>query len=147
MTSDFNPPWWAFALCSSVVWGIYYVMADRYLKEGVMPITFMFYHAIGVVIMCLILTLSFPQYSNLNIGIGMASQISAMSILTFVASWMIFYGIKISSATHVSSVEITYPIFVSIFAALIAGQTLSLLSYGAIGIIVIGVALFIHSTN
>lgn len=114
--------WFFYALITSVIWGLGYVLSEKVLKAGVSPSFLMFlYTAFATPVF-----LAFSYYSKslkssmtaiLNDGQIMFYFICVVVLFT-IANILIFKSVVLKNATLASLVEITYPLFTVIFSFL-----------------------------
>lgn len=115
-------PWYITALGAAVVWGIHYPLVDHALKRvsltGVLLLT-----AIPILILPLVtrsvvadvLTLRAMDWSE-------RWPILALSLTSLAGSVLLYLSISGKNATLASLIEITYPVFVALFAYLLFRQ-------------------------
>lgn len=116
-------PWYITAIAAAMIWGIHYPLIDHALKKL----------SVFSVLLLTVLPLLFiiPFFSNdILQDIKTFSElsrfdklaISAIGITSVLASVLLFISISNKNATLASLIEITYPIFVVVFAFLIFKQ-------------------------
>ena len=113
-------PWYAYALLASVFWGIHYNIVGKTLT-AVSPITVYFMPTI-VLIATLPLyyeTLISDYHSLMAADWSVKLSSFAVMFTSIVASVLLYKAIHSSNATLASLIEISYPVFVAIFAFLI----------------------------
>lgn len=112
--------WFIFALLSAVFWGADYVICEKLLKEGVGP----------AFIMLMTTLISLPFYlglsyfsgqlktglSQMTVSFDLLFLIIIMSLMSVAANLFILLGVQEKNATLVSLIEISYPVFVLLFA-------------------------------
>jgi drug/metabolite transporter (DMT)-like permease len=116
--------WFFYALSTSVLWGLGYVLAEKILKLGVPPSVFMLTQALICLPLYGILISLRP--GQLKSGIDLFSLNKATLLLMLLngvcvigGQLLILTSIAAKNATLASMVEITYPIFVALFSLLI----------------------------
>jgi len=116
-------PWYITAIAAAMVWGIHYPLIDHALKK-----LSLFSVLLLTVVPLLLLA---PFFSNDIIqDIKTFSQlygfdklaILSISITSVLASVLLFMSINNKNATLASLIEITYPVFVVLFAFVIFRQ-------------------------
>lgn len=115
--------WWMLATLGSVLWGVHYVLLERAMTV-VSPITV---YIIPNVL--LIITLPFwyrtvvTDFKNvLNSSMDVKASIVAIMFTSIIASLVVYKAITMSNATFTSLIEISYPLFVGLFAYIIFGE-------------------------
>lgn len=113
-------PWYLTAVGSALVWGIHYPLIDNALKKlSVMSVLLL--TAIPVLLVA-------PWFrSSLLSDYRSLSQLSwdakipilALSLTSLSASFLLFVSIESKNATLASLIEISYPMFVAMFAYLL----------------------------
>jgi len=116
-------PWYVYAFSASLIWGVHYVLLGRALTT-ISPISLYWLPTIP-------LTLFLPFYYKTLIqdyhNLLQATndvKISAGIVMftSVIASLLLYKAIHSSNASLASLIEITYPVFVVIFAMVIFGE-------------------------
>ncbi|MEO6848510.1 MAG: DMT family transporter [Chthoniobacterales bacterium] len=115
--------WILFALAASVIWGINYAASGRVLSRGVSPSTLFFLDflfGLGAISIVLAVTGKFGKISEevRLLGADWKWLLIAMACST-AAGLLIFMAIEGKNATVASLIEISYPLFVALFAWLL----------------------------
>jgi len=119
-----NLPWYAWALGSTVFWGIFYLFVAR-LSPVLSPISM---YWLPNIVLVAILPFTYTQlvadYTKLwNSGIDVKGTAVIAAVISIVASVMFYKALGMhTNSTQVSLIQISYPIFVSIFALILFGQ-------------------------
>lgn len=116
-------PWYITAIAAAMIWGIHYPLIDHALKKlslfsvlllTVLPVLLLiplFSHDIAQDVKTFSQLTVFDKLAILSIG-----------ITSILASVLLFMSIDNKNATLASLIEITYPIFVALFAFVIFRQ-------------------------
>jgi drug/metabolite transporter (DMT)-like permease len=118
--------WIVYALAASIIWGVSYAASGRVIERGMSPLTFFFYYAaFGAVAGALALAASG------RLG-GLAQDLRelgpdwvwfAVAMISSAAGTLLIYvAIGEKNATLASLIEISYPLFVALFAWLFFRQ-------------------------
>lgn len=116
--------WFFYSLTASILWGVGYVLAEKILKQTVISPAFLMLTATAVTL---------PLYAALCVYLGefktgMAATFSSplvfwlvvLHALTIIGgNFLILTSVVEKNATLVTMIEITYPLFVALFAYLI----------------------------
>jgi len=115
-------PWYITALGAAVVWGIHYPLVDHALKR--MSLT-------GVLLLTALPILILPFVTR-SVGADVAVlramdwserlPILALALSSLAGSVLLYLSISGKNATLASLIEITYPVFVALFAFLLFRQ-------------------------
>lgn len=115
-------PWYVTALGAAVVWGIHYPLVDHALKR--MSLT-------GVLLLTALPILVLPLITR-SVGADLAAlramdwserwPILALALTSLAGSVLLYLSISGKNATLASLIEITYPVFVALFAFLLFRQ-------------------------
>ena len=112
--------WYIWALAAAILWGIHYPLVGKALTT-ISPITVYFIPSI-------LLFVSLPLYYKTLIGdyhslmeASTTVKLSTIAVMftSIAASVLLYKAIHGSNATLASLIEITYPVFVALFAFLI----------------------------
>ncbi|MBD1848145.1 DMT family transporter [Cyanobacteria bacterium FACHB-63] len=138
--------WFGYALGAAILWGIQYATLEQLIKIVPIPLVTLVYTAM--------LTLIYlAAFAVLQVDLGLEQlkvYCTYRNLLLFGlvvlagcgSTLLIFTAIAAGTATRASIIEITYPVFVAVFAALLYGEatlTPQILSGGLL--ILAGVAL------
>jgi drug/metabolite transporter (DMT)-like permease len=140
-----NWPWYLSALGAAIVWGVHYPLVDNALKR-VSTITVLLLTAIPIFALALA--------AHRTIGEDFATlralrwrellPIFALALTSLAGSILLYVAISARNATLASVIEISYPLFVAIFAWVMFRQAHWNLPVVAGGLLVFaGVALII----
>jgi drug/metabolite transporter (DMT)-like permease len=117
--------WLAYALGASIVWGLVYVLSEQLYRILSVPTVI----AMQLAIAALIATVVALATGTLRTDIGtvLSSRALIYLLLASIAAWLaadflIAYSIVGKSATLAGLVEISYPLFIALFAYLIFGE-------------------------
>jgi len=115
--------WWMYATLAAIVWGVHYPIVGKALTT-ISPITVYF-------IPSLVLLVSLPFYYKTLISdyhslmaADMTVKVSTLALMftSIAASLLLYKAIHGSNATVASLIEITYPVFVALFAFLLFNE-------------------------
>lgn len=129
--------WYIWAFGAAILWGVHYNLVGKALTT-ISPITVYFIPSI-----ILIATLPLYYKTLINDYHSLMSADSSVKISTVVlmftsvaASLMAYKAIHYSNATIASLIEITYPVFVALFAFLIFKENHLTWNIGAGGVLI-----------
>lgn len=114
--------WWALSLASAVIWGFHYTMLESAMKHISQTTAFVL-----TCVPALVIALLFHQQVISDFRVFMDADIKAkipiilIMITGFTATMCLYFAMTMKTATHAALLEITYPIFVTIFSLLILG--------------------------
>ncbi len=138
-------PWYLAALGAALVWGVHYPLVDFALKR-ISLISVLLISSVPIVAAAIFFHRSIvADYHALQrMASGERALILAIGITSLIASAFVFLAIRGKNATLASLIEISYPVFVALFAYLLFRQAdLSLpvvvgalLAFTGIGIII-----------
>ena len=142
-------PWYVAALGAAVVWGIHYPLIDFALKR-VSLMTVLLLTAIPVLLLV-------PFYRHIlvadartlaQLGTGERWTVLSIAVSSLVATVLLFISIDRKNATLAGLIEITYPIFIVLFAWLLFREV-HLTSTSALGglLIMAGAAIVIAGSR
>ena len=116
-----------YAISAAITWGLVYTIDQKILGK-VSPFSLVFVSAVIVVVISLPFVLLDPQPLKLLLNSGKANLalIVFSVVLSTLANFLIFSGIKILGASYASIFEIAYPFFVILFSALLFGSGINL---------------------
>ena len=120
--------WIVYALSASMLWGVAYVVAEKIMKETAVTPIFLMVATYAITI---------PIFTGIGLHLGhfkaginalMTSQsllwLIALHAVTIVAgNILILTSVLEKNATLATMIEITYPLFVALFAYLILKET------------------------
>ena len=140
-------PWYIFAVGAAIIWGLHFNLLSKAMTV-ISPITA---YWLPTVIMVIGLPFFYKTvYSDLvavyHSGWDIKLPVIIISFTSFAASMCIYQAIQMHNPMHAGLIEITYPIFLTIFALILYQQNyfnLSTLIGG--GLIMAGSALIIYS--
>lgn len=113
-------PWYATALAAAAVWGIHYPLIDFALRR-ISPFSVLLLTVLGVLAIA-------PWFApELTQDVATLKRlpwrerlpIAAIAITSVVGSLLLFVAIGAKNATLASLIEISYPVFVALFAYLL----------------------------
>lgn len=138
-------PWYLAALGAALVWGLHYPLVDFALKR-ISLISVLLISSVPIVAAAFFFHRDIvADYQALErMAAGERALILAIGLTSLVASAFVFMAIRDKNATLASLIEISYPVFVALFAYLLFRQAdLSvpvvigaLLAFTGIGIII-----------
>ncbi|MCX6780320.1 MAG: DMT family transporter [Candidatus Magasanikbacteria bacterium] len=115
-----------FALGAAVAWGMVYTL-DQKIMDKVSPLSLLFFSYI--VSALIVLPLMFFEkgsfQSIINSGKNNLGLLLFSTFLTILASFLILSSVKILHAPTASVIEISYPLFVALFAFLLYNETIT----------------------
>lgn len=116
-------PWYITALGAATIWGIHYPLIDHALKK-VSVFSILMLTAIPVLLIAPFFSETLLSDYKILKALDGRSQLTIMAIgLTSVlASLLLFASIGNKNATLASLIEITYPVFVAMFAFILFKQ-------------------------
>jgi drug/metabolite transporter (DMT)-like permease len=137
--------WIVYALSASVVWGLDYVLAERFLKANVSPLALMALQSAVMVIVLVPLALWKGGLDQIRQALSLPGgwwQLPLVLIGFTLGNFLIAYAIKGKSATLASLLEISYPLPIILFSLLLLKTThLSLATIIGGTLIAIGVVI------
>lgn len=138
--------WIVYALAAAIIWGVSYAASGRVIERGMAPLTFFFYYAaFGTLIGALTVAATgrlVSLASDLK-GLGPDWVWFAVALVSSAAGTLLIYvAIGEKNATLASLIEISYPLFVAIFAWLFFRQVeFNAMTIVGAGLILGGVAI------
>jgi drug/metabolite transporter (DMT)-like permease len=137
--------WLIYALAAAVIWGVSYAASGRVIERGMSPLGFFFCYALfGAIAAAVALTLTgklgtVPAEAR---GLGKDFWWFLIAIVTSAGGGLLIYmAIGEKNATLASLIEISYPVFVAIFAWVFFRETqFNLATIAGGGMILSGVA-------
>jgi Predicted membrane protein len=119
--------WLVYALAAAVIWGISYAASGRAIDRGMSPLGMFFsYTLIGAVAAAVVMLVTgrlgaFPAEVR---GLGRDVGWFLLAVVTSAGGALLIYmAIGEKNATLASLIEISYPVFVAIFAWLFFRET------------------------
>ncbi len=142
-------PWYLSALAAAVVWGIHYPLVGYALKRlslaSVLVLT-----ALPIVLMMPFLTRALARDFSVvrAMAPGEATPILALCATSVIATVLLFLSIGGKNATLASLIEISYPVFVALFAWVLFREVhLTPATAAGAALVFSGVALIIWSSR
>lgn len=112
--------WWMYALLAAVLWGVVYAISGRLL--GVLsPVGLYILTALPAVTVALLTPHNTVAQARrfLEAGPAFAGWAALHLLCGIIATLSLYKAIQGSNPTYVSLIEITYPVFVALFAFLL----------------------------
>ena len=115
--------WWGYAVIASVIWGVHYVLIGRAMTV-ISPITLYWMPIIPLVIFLPFYykTLIADAHALMVASSDVKISVSIVMFTSIIASVALYKAIQGNNPTIASLIEISFPIFVAIFAYLIFGD-------------------------
>lgn len=113
-------PWYVAALGAAVIWGLHYPLLDNALKK-ISLVSALLLTALPILVVALF---NLKQIAS-DVGVireltpGTQLSIAAVMLTSLTGSALLFISIGSKNATLASLIEITYPMFVALFAYLL----------------------------
>lgn len=118
--------WIFYAVAASVIWGVSYAASGRVIEHGMAPLTFFFYYACFGAIAGALALAAGGRLGDLTgelRALGSDWPWFALALVSSAAGTLLIYmAIGEKNATLASLIEISYPIFVALFAWLFFRQ-------------------------
>jgi len=135
------------AIGAAMTWGLVYVLEERVLGDfSVMK--FMFFESLFMLIVSVVSILFFDKIGTLatsnTLKVIFAPSFVILIIATFLANYLILSSVQLMGATVAAMFEITFPLFVVIFAFFILGQSIHWLTLVGALLILSGSMLVIY---
>ena len=113
-------PWYATALAAAVVWGVHYPLIDFALRR-ISPFSVLVLTVVGVVALMPWFAPELAQDAATLKRLPWRERlpIAAIALTSVVGSLLLFISIGAKNATLASLIEISYPVFVALFAYLL----------------------------
>jgi drug/metabolite transporter (DMT)-like permease len=112
--------WIVYALSAAIIWGMSYAASGRVIDRGLSPLGFFFFYALFGALASgsvLLLTGKAAAVGGEIRGLGTDWTWFLFSVVTSAAGALLIYmAIGEKNATLASLIEISYPLFVAIFA-------------------------------
>lgn len=113
-------PWHVTAIGAALIWGIHYPLVDHALKK-ISLVSVLLLTALPVVVLALFshrtLATDYAVWANLDTGPKV--RVLALALTSLLGSVLLFLSIAGKNATLASLIEISYPVFVTLFAWLL----------------------------
>jgi drug/metabolite transporter (DMT)-like permease len=139
-------PWYLTAIGAAVIWGIHYPLIDNALKR-LSLVSVLLLTALPIVVVTPFFYRSVVSDYRAFMAMGGQERttVLAIALTSLLASVLLFLSIDSKNATLASLIEITYPVFVALFAYLLFREVHvnasvlfgSLLVFAGVGIIVV----------
>ncbi|OGI43515.1 MAG: hypothetical protein A2150_07945 [Candidatus Muproteobacteria bacterium RBG_16_64_11] len=113
-------PWYIAALAAAVVWGVHYPLVDNALRK-LSLVTVLVLTAVPLVLLAPFFhkTLAADYEVLKDLGWAGSAPILALALTSLAGSVLLFMSIHGKNATLASVIEISYPLFVGLFAYLL----------------------------
>jgi len=112
--------WFFYALTAAVLWGIGYVLSEKLLREGISPAFMMVVSASITLPLYLLLSVQLENFreniTHLFGNVKTLISIVMMALTVVGGNYFVLKSIDQKNATLASFVEISYPLFVFLFA-------------------------------
>ena len=110
-------PWYIAALGAAVVWGVHYPLVDNALRK-LSLISVLFLTAVPLLLVAPFFYKSLAADVEVLKDLGWAGSapILALALTSLAGSVLLFLSIESKNATLASVIEISYPLFVGVFA-------------------------------
>lgn len=118
--------WIVYALMASVVWGLDYVLAEKFFRERVSPISFLALQSLTAALIFVPLALwrgLAEEVRNVAHVPMVWWQIPAALIGFSAGNYLVACAIQTKNATLASLIEISYPLPIVLFSLLLLGTT------------------------
>jgi drug/metabolite transporter (DMT)-like permease len=113
-------PWYVTAIGAALVWGVHYPLVDHALKK-LSLVSVLLLTALPIFVLALfshrILAADYAVWASLDTGPKL--RILALALTSLLGSVLLFLSIAGKNATLASLIEISYPVFVALFAWLL----------------------------
>lgn len=113
-------PWYVTAIGAALVWGVHYPLVDHALKK-LSLVSVLLLTALPIVVLALffhrILAADYAVWTALDTGPRI--RVLALALTSLLGSVLLFLSIAGKNATLASLIEISYPVFVAVFAWLL----------------------------
>lgn len=116
-------PWYVFALAASLLWGLQYALAEKVLQR----FSPYFLYALVVVIFAALLPFTWKHLvaqsrDFLKFSDWMSFGALGVVFAGLAGTVLLYLAIQQHNASHVSLIEIAYPIFVVLFTCFLFGE-------------------------
>lgn len=115
-----HTPWYITAIGAALIWGIHYPLIDNALRK-ISLMSVLLLTALPIVLVAPLFYRTLAEDYRLLAGMawGEKAPMLALGLTSLIASFLLFLSIGSKNATFASLIEITYPVFVAIFAYLL----------------------------
>lgn len=116
-------PWYASAIGAAVIWGVHYPLIDFALRR-VSLVTVLLLTALPIVLLAPFFhrALLADVAALQRMGTGDRATVLSLALTSLLGSVLLFVSIVGKNATLASVIEISYPVFVALFAFLLFRQ-------------------------
>jgi len=116
-------PWYLTAIGAALIWGIHYPLIDSALRK-LSLVSVLLLTAVPILVLVPFFHRSLGADLRLLIGMSWPERapLLAIAATSLLASVLLFLSIHSKNATLASLIEITYPVFVALFAFLLFRQ-------------------------
>ena len=130
----------AWAALAALIWGVVPLFEKLGLAHT-KPLAGLFYRCVGVVIGFVVLTLFMVKPHELrSVGLRSALLLALGGFLaSFVAQICFYNGLKLGEMSRVVPISASYPFITFAIGVLLLGESLSLLKFGGVLLVVAGV--------
>ncbi len=113
-------PWYVTAIGAALVWGVHYPLVDHALKK-LSLVSVLLLTALPIVVLALFFhrTLAADYAVWTTLDTGPRIRVLALALTSLLGSVLLFLSIAGKNATLASLIEISYPVFVALFAWLL----------------------------
>lgn len=113
-------PWYVTAIGAALVWGMHYPLVDHALKR-LSLVSVLLLTALPIVVLALFFhrTLAADYVVWTTLDTGPRIRVLALALTSLLGSVLLFLSIAGKNATLASLIEISYPVFVALFAWLL----------------------------
>lgn len=113
-------PWYVTAIGAALVWGVHYPLVDHALKK-LSLVSVLLLTALPIVVLALFFhrTLAADYAAWTTLDTGPRIRVLALALTSLLGSVLLFLSIAGKNATLASLIEISYPVFVALFAWLL----------------------------
>lgn len=110
-------PWYVTAIGAALIWGIHYPLVDHALKK-LSLVSVLLLTALPIVALALFFhrTLAADYAAWATLDTGPKVKVLALALTSLLGSVLLFLSIAGKNATLASLIEISYPVFVAMFA-------------------------------
>jgi drug/metabolite transporter (DMT)-like permease len=117
-------PWYVTAIGAALVWGVHYPLVDHALKK-LSLVSVLLLTVLPIVVLALFFhrTLAADYAVWTTLDTGPRIRVLALALTSLLGSVLLFLSIAGKNATLASLIEISYPMFVAVFAWLLFRET------------------------
>lgn len=117
-------PWYVTAIAAALVWGVHYPLVDYALKRVSIP-TVLLLTAMPLVLLLPLYQQTLKQDYVVwqTLPWSERAPILALSVTSLLGAVLLYASIAGKNATLASLIEISYPVFVALFAYLLFGES------------------------